>query len=152
MTTEVSLFVKDEYYLELVEQLKAAIVEGSFNERMARIETYHKIGEEVRAFSKHFNKNVTEVVKAISDDLSVAERSVWTALKFYDTFPDIGALPDGKAISWTKVKKLLGEADLEKKGPDMNRVALGIIKKYGVEDTKLLIRLLEGLCEPPQST
>lgn len=139
MTTEVStaheFFIKDEHYQSLVEEIKAALVEGSFTERMARIETYHKIGEDVRNFSKEMNRNVTATVQALSNDLNIAERSVWTAVKFYDTYPDISALPDGKAISWSKVKKLLGEGT-EEKVLDLEKIAAGIIKRYGEQNAK----------------
>lgn len=139
MTTEVStgheFFIKDEHYQSLVEDIKAALVEGSFTERMARIETYHKIGEEVRRFSADMNRNVTATVQALSNDLNIAERSVWTAVKFYDTYPDINALPDGKAISWSKVKKLLGEGT-EEKVLDLEKIAAGIVKRYGEQNAK----------------
>jgi len=137
-------FIKDEHYTNLVEELKATLVEGSFAERMARIETYHKIGEEVRKFSSTLNRNVTATVTALASDLNVAERSVWTAVKFYDTYPDMSALPDGKAISWTKVKRLLGDGT-EEKETDLNKVALGIVKRYGIDDAKVIAALIASI-------
>lgn len=148
MTTAVStgheFFIKDEVYTSLVEDIKATLVEGSFTERMARIETYHKIGEEVRNFEQSTKRNVTATVKALSGDLNLAERSVWTAVKFYDTYPDMSALPDGKAISWTKVKRLLGDGT-EEKEIDLNKVALGIVKRYGIDDAKVIAALIASI-------
>jgi hypothetical protein len=119
--------LKDEGYHQLIETLQATLVEGSFSERMARIETYHKIGEEIR----HYGTNTTALVKEIAKDLNIAERSIWSALKFYDTYPDLGALPDGKAISWTKVKKLIGAHTEPPEEVNVQKVARNLITKYG---------------------
>ena len=97
----------------------------------------------MRNFEQSSKRNVTATVKALSGDLNLAERSVWTAVKFYDTYHDLQALPDGKAISWSKVKKLLGEVS-EEKEVSIEKAAASIIKRYGEETArKIANRILK---------
>ncbi len=121
--------IKDERYELLLEEIKATLVEKSFEERMAKIEMYHRIGEMLRTA----NSEITALTKEVSKDLGLSERSLWFSVKFYDTYPTLDALPDGKAVSWNKVKLLLS-GETKDDTIDLTKVAKGLIKRYGYED------------------
>jgi hypothetical protein len=48
--------------------------------------------------------------------MAVSERKLWYAVKFFDRFPDLAKVPEGKVISWHKIKtKYLTEGKKEDK-------------------------------------
>lgn len=122
--------IKDERYELLLEEIKATLVEKSFEERMAKIEMYHTIGELLRTT----DSEITALTKEVSKDLGLSERSLWFAVKFYDTYPKITELPDGKATSWNKVKALLSGDSKKEDTIDLTKIAKGLIKRYGNDD------------------
>jgi hypothetical protein len=122
--------IKDESYDLLLDTIKATLVEKSFEERMAKIEMYHTIGELLRTT----DRDITALTREVSKDLNLSERSLWFAVKFYDTYPTLQALPEGKAVSWNKVKLMLSDGAQKEDTIDLTKVAKGLIKRYGVED------------------
>jgi hypothetical protein len=122
--------IKDDRYELLLENIKATLVEKSFEERMAKIEMYHVVGELLRTAES----DITALTKEVSKDLNLSERSLWFAVKFYDTYPTLESLPDGKAVSWNKVKALLSDGSKKEDTLDLDKVAKGLIKRYGQED------------------
>lgn len=122
--------IKDESYDLLLDTIKATLVEKSFEERMAKIEMYHTIGELLRTT----DRDITALTREVSKDLSLSERSLWFAVKFYDTYPTLQALPEGKAVSWNKVKLMLSDGAQKEDTIDLTKVAKGLIKRYGPED------------------
>ena len=138
-STEVSeWFVKDESYEVLLDEIKSTLVEKSFEERMAKIEMYHTVGQLLRSSSR----DITALTKEVSKDLSLSERSLWFAVKFYDEYPTLDALPDGKACSWNKVKKLLSGGDKKEDTIDLQKIAKGLIKRYGLEEAKQVAEMV----------
>jgi len=89
------------WYKELVDECKGLITEGVFNSRWILIETYHKVGERLRTEKR---MKISDLVNASAVDMGVSERKLWYAVKFYDQYPDIDKLPDGKNASWHKIK------------------------------------------------
>jgi len=122
--------IKDESYDLLLDTIKATLVEKSFEERMAKIEMYHTIGELLRTT----DRDITALTREVSKDLNLSERSLWFAVKFYDTYPTLQALPEGKAVSWNKVKLMLSDGAQKEDTIDLTKVAKGLIKRYGIED------------------
>lgn len=100
------------WYKELLEDCSGIWTEGVFNHKWQLIETYHALGKRIREEEK--NLPVSELVVKVSKDLDISERSVWHSVQFVDKFPDINKLPQGKAISWSKVKLLVAGKDIEK--------------------------------------
>lgn len=138
--------IKDQAYHSLIEELQATIEEKGFEERMARVEMYHLIGKNIREFNSDFP--ITDLVREVTKDMNLNERNVWTAVKFYDTYPNVEMLPDGKAISWTGVRKLLNEKNDNTDQPlDLGKVARGIIKRYGTDNAKKILELVKNLIE-----
>ena len=97
---EQNLIVKDEHYIYLVEQIKATVNQAVTNSRWFLIEGYWNVGKLIR---EEFAKNITDGLRGLAVDVGIGERTLWYALQFYDTYPDINTLPEGNNISWTKI-------------------------------------------------
>ena len=78
----------------------AGIVELRFAERQAKIEMAHAIGKEIRAFAQD---NITELLQELAVKVKIGERSLWYAVKIYDTYPDLSKLPEGKRITYNRL-------------------------------------------------
>lgn len=133
--------IKDESYDLLLDNIKATLVEKSFEERMAKIEMYHTIGELLRTT----DRDITALTREVSKDLNLSERSLWFAVKFYDTYPTLEALPEGKAVSWNKVKLMLSDGAQKEDTLDLTKIAKGLIKRYGTEDAIEVARITINL-------
>lgn len=133
-----NLIIKDESYDLLLDEIKGTLVEKSFEERMAKIEMYHTVGQLLRTS----NRDITALTKEVSKDLSLSERSLWFAVKFYDEYPTLDELPDGKACSWNKVKKLLSGGDTKEDTIDLSKIAKGLIRRYGLEEAKAVAEIV----------
>jgi len=126
---------KDEKYLALIEEIQAALTEGSFTHRWSLVETYHAIGTEIVRVVKEEEYNVTDLIKEVAKDINRVDKVVWDAYRVVQKYPDINSLPFVKSASWTKIRReVLGD----NKKPEFNaeRIAKHLIKKYGEEKAK----------------
>jgi hypothetical protein len=143
----VGTVIKDEEYTALLDEIRATEAEHSFAERMERVYMYHDIGCLIRDYKNARNVGVTEFIRELHRDLKYAERSLWFAKDCAEKWPTRealeSALPDGKATSWTKVKALLGNGE-QKNDDTMNltKVAQGLIKRYGLDNAKVVAGLI----------
>ena len=142
---EKQLTKSSEWYKSLLEELSAIITEKKFVCAWTLLEMYHEVGQRILEDAK--KTQMTKLVKEISDDLHLCERNVWYAVDFVKKYPDLNKLPEGKSMTWSKVKKLLpANSLLEKKDTkDMEEVARSLFYKYGVERVKELIANLNIL-------
>ncbi len=103
--TNMELTVPD----SLVEEIKAIKVECSFTMRWELVTMYHKIGEALR------HSDASEKLKDISDKTDISVRSLERSLQFYNKYPDLALLPEGKNTSWHMIvnKYLLKEPKQE---------------------------------------
>lgn len=85
---------------EFLDEIKLLFVEGEFNHRWTLIETYHTVGQMI---CTRLQGNRGELLQALSPQIGKSVRTLWYATKFYDTFPDLNMLPEGKNISMNKV-------------------------------------------------
>lgn len=92
---------KETWYSDLVDECKGLITEGVFNSRWILIETYHKVGELLRNETR---MEISKLLSMCAVDMGVSERKLWYAVEFYDKYPKLDELPEGKNISWTKIK------------------------------------------------
>jgi len=102
--------ISEEWYLSLVDDLRAIHTEAVFNSRWELLIGYHKIGERIAQEHKHLThqeKYGQKIVKGVAQSTGISERNLWNAMRFYDKYPDINELPNGKNASWTKVVKEL---------------------------------------------
>ena len=94
-----------EAYKALIEELKATITEGVYNSRWELLKTYHEVGELLTS-----HRDLTQDVKMVAVDSGISERTLQRCTRFYEKYPDMEKLPEGKAISWHKlVNKYLPE-------------------------------------------
>jgi hypothetical protein len=101
------------WYNELIEDCKTIIVETSFASRWALVEGYWNLGQRLREdmnFEK-YSREKPELLQRVAESLNISERTLYYSMQFYDKFPDLSMLPEGKDVSWKKiVTKYLPEA------------------------------------------
>jgi hypothetical protein len=89
-----------ESYEALVEEVGAIITENVQASRWALVQGYWEVGQRIR---QDFKDNITELLKDLAVRLKVSERTLWYAVQFYDKYPVLNEVPEGKNISWNKV-------------------------------------------------
>lgn len=134
--------VTQEWYAALIEELKATYVEKRFEERWAKIEMMHLIGKALR---EHEQVPMTKLVGQVSQDTGIHDRNLWFAVQFFDKFPELDQLPDGKATSWTAVRKQLSGGEKEEKEVDHYAIAERLLKKYGKEDLEQIVECIKEI-------
>ena len=97
-----------EQYQLFVEQLKATITEAVHNSRWFLVEGYWNVGKQIR---EYFTEDITNQLQSIAVDVGIGERTLWYAVQFYDAYPLLANVPEGKNITWTKlITKYLSKA------------------------------------------
>ena len=100
--------INSEWYQLLVDDCAAIITEASFTARWALVEGYHELGlrilEDIDKF-KNMGVYGKQVVKMVAGSMNKSERTVYYAIQFVERYPDMNSLPEGKAITWSKICK-----------------------------------------------
>ncbi len=108
MTTE--LVVQSEPFQALVDECKAIITETVFASRWALVEGYHALGERIQTdegWQKYAKQNLS-CLQNLAKTIGISERTLYYAIQFYDKYPNLDEVPEGKNISWAKlVRKYL---------------------------------------------
>jgi len=94
------LVIKDEKYRALVDEIRSTITEAVTTSRWALVEGYWIIGRLIR---EYFVIEVTKQLQGLAVDVGMSERILWYALQFYDKYPDLNKVPEGKSITWNKI-------------------------------------------------
>lgn len=94
-----------DWYDVLVDECKAIITEAVFNSRWALVEGYHQLGERIVNETNLDRKEVygKKILQGLAKSIGVGERTLYYAVQFYDKYPSLDMLPDGKNISWNKI-------------------------------------------------
>ena len=121
MTTEIT----ESWYNSLIEDLRDLIVETEFTSRWALIEGYHGLGSRILQEKEKFERaglQNDQIVQRVANSLQRKPRTIYYAIQFAKTYPDLNLLPEGKDCSWHKVvnkyltdgteKKVVKKADL----------------------------------------
>lgn len=93
--------ITNEKWEYLVEQIKATITEAVHNSRWMLVEGYWNVGKLIR--EELPQKGITKALQALGVDVGVSDTTLWYALQFYDKYPDLNTVPEGKNISWNKI-------------------------------------------------
>lgn len=83
----------------LIEEVQQIFTEGEFTSRWTLIETYHKVGEIIAGV----NSNRADLLQALAPQVGRSVRTLWYAVKFYETYPDLNILPEGKNVSMNQI-------------------------------------------------
>lgn len=100
------------YYKLLVEDCKAIVTESVFVSRWALVEGYHLLGERIAMDEQYqiYAKGNQKMLAILAGNIGLGERTLYYAIEFYNKFPVLEDVPEGKNISWTKlVNKYLPE-------------------------------------------
>jgi hypothetical protein len=77
------------------------------------VEGYWNLGQRLREdmnFEK-YSREQPNLLQRVAESLNMSERTIYYAMQFFDKFPDLSMLPEGKDVSWKKiVTKYLPEA------------------------------------------
>ena len=92
----------ENWYRSLIDDVKSTWTEAVFTSRWSLIEGYHNVGARLR--QEQDRLPMTDLVHRCALDMNVGERKLWYAVQFYDKFPNLNALPEGKDVSWSKIK------------------------------------------------
>lgn len=98
-----------ENYDEMIEDLRAIVVETEARARLSLVEGYHELGKQII----DYGLDKSEYLSQVSQDIKKSKRSIYRILQFVRMYPDLEMLPEGKDISWHKIcnKYLIGKAE-----------------------------------------
>ena len=97
---------REEWYELLVDDCKAIITEAVFTSRWALVEGYHLLGERIATDSDYIKweqNKAGAVLQDLAKDLNISGRTLYYALQFYEKYPSLDIVPEGKNISWNKI-------------------------------------------------
>ena len=100
-----SMQIISPWYQSLVDDVRAAHVEAVHNSRWELLAGYHAIGERI-ATEKRLKWNERgngATLQGLAKSTGVSGRNLYYAIKFYEMFPRLEDVPNGKNISWHKV-------------------------------------------------
>ena len=155
--------IVNDWYNQLIEELKDIIVEAEFTSRWALIEGYHSLGTRILQEYENFQRirlPDSELVQRIAISLGKRKRTIYYAIQFARAYPDLNLLPEGKNISWhhvvnkylTKGKDnvILKKSDLYKMIKDIKellQVEWYKANQEGAESRKKFIRYLQDMVD-----
>lgn len=111
---------REEWYLNLVDELKSIVVEGEFGARWALVETWHAFGTRILEENQNFERAKIygdSLIKKIAESIAKSERTVYNAIAFAKKYPDLDLLPQGKNTSWSRICKQLLPAKSDRTKP-----------------------------------
>jgi hypothetical protein len=109
----------------LIEDVKDILIERGFNARLELVTAYHEVGARIREESND-DERITAVVKRVAEAIGRSERTLWYAIRFYDKFPDLNMLPEGKDLSWREIcRRYLPESSPS--SPPPNKRGVGVL-------------------------
>lgn len=105
-TGEIVGYDNSDWYEVLVEECKAIITEAVFTSRWALVEGYHHLGERIVNENNLDRKEVygKKILHDCAKSIGVSDRTLYYAIQFYDKYPRLDMLPEGKNITWSKIK------------------------------------------------
>ncbi len=110
-SNELAKIEKQDFYIALIEEIKAILTEGVFDARQRVIEMHWQIGKRLLEDYENFGRARIygeDIATRVAKSLFCSPRTINRAIQFVKKFPDlkdIEKLPDGKNLSWTKIVK-----------------------------------------------
>ena len=98
---DIQVIDKSGWYDLLVEDCKAIVTEAVFTSRWALVEGYHQLGERIvtdENYSRHARDR--NYVSRLTLSTEIPERTIWRAIQFYNKYPELEEVPEGKNVSF----------------------------------------------------
>lgn len=94
-----------EWYGSLVDDCRAIITEAVFNSRWELIAGYHALGCRISVDTnwQKWAYGNGERLTDLSNSIGVSERNLYRAIQFYEKYPQLDTVPDGKSITWNRI-------------------------------------------------
>ena len=92
-----------DWYLSLIEECEAIIVEKEFESRISLVEGYHQLGTRILQDVSKFEMGTEQAVQEVALAIKKSRRTIMYALKFAKEFPELSMLNEGKNITWSKI-------------------------------------------------
>ncbi|GAH14823.1 unnamed protein product, partial [marine sediment metagenome] len=95
-----------EWYQSLIDDCKSIITEAVFTSRWALVEGYWNLGKRVSEENNNFERAKIygeKIVQGLAESLKISERTIHYAIQFYDRYPSLDKVPEGKNITWNKL-------------------------------------------------
>lgn len=94
----------EQWYRQLIEDLKDIIIEKEFDSRWSLIECYHLVGLRLLQEESRFtDAGYLKMSSQVADSLGKSQRTIENCLSFARKYPDLNLLPLGKNASWHKI-------------------------------------------------
>lgn len=144
----------EEVVESVIDELESMLVERTKQAREYTLMVFWEAGKMMRGAEKEHRVNISGLIGRVAHDNRISgrqmgERNLWMALKIYDTYPTFEKVYNtehGENITVSKLKKLL-TLPAPKKELGIDEVAMSLFKRYGVDDTKKLIKALQKLID-----
>jgi hypothetical protein len=142
-----------DWYQSLIDDCRAIITEAVFNSRWELIAGYHQLGMRI-VEDKNLKWNARgngETLTGLSKSAGIGERDLYRAIQFYNKYPQLDRLPEGKNISWNKIvtnylPKDKSKSDQEKRFEKTLRIRLvssakQLLEKYQLTEAEKIVCL-----------
>ena len=114
-TGEIVGYDNHDWEERLIEDCKAIVTEARFNAEWAVVEGYWHLGERIvndTEYKRHEQNKAGAVLQRVGKVIGVSTSTLYYAIQFYNKFPSLDMLPQGKNVSWRSVIKLLGSGKI----------------------------------------
>jgi len=96
----------EDWYVAMIEDCQAILVEKIHESRMILIEAYYELGRRIIDEQSNFEAvqlSGESLTAQVARDIGKSQRTVERAIQLVKKYPDLRLLPEGKNISWTKL-------------------------------------------------
>jgi hypothetical protein len=93
-----------DWFQLLVDEAGSTITEAMFQSNWIIIEGYHKLGKLVEDNRQRFtDAGINNPVPMLAKHIKKSERTVYRAVQFFNAYPNLELLPEGKDTSWHQI-------------------------------------------------
>lgn len=134
----------------VIDELEALLVQRGKEARADTMMMFWETGQLLRAKELENKVSISALVSRVALDNRISgrhmgERSLWFAVKFFDSYPKFELVYDtehGENVSLSKIKKLL-LTPKPKKARSLQQVAYDLVDKLGADEAQKLIQEIE---------
>jgi len=106
MSKEIVIVVNSEqWYQQLVDDCKDIITETIFIHHWSLVEGYHQLGERVVTENNLNRVDIygKNILQGLAKSIGISDRTLYYAIQFYEKYPQLDFVPEGKNITWNKL-------------------------------------------------